>query len=361
MSLRAHTHPLSNPDAAYPCYSDDNLLVGLRRYSLTLPLPLPSRNRNRNRNRNRLPSALCANGPLPQLPINESSSYSSRPKPKPKPKPKPNPLPVLLASAGFLCCARAFLRYLPSDFPERWRLLLEFAEGAEAKVTQQLPAHLIQAVLASEDRRFFYHFGVDPYGIARAVVHYPNGGGGSTLTQQLVKNVFLTNERKISRKFVEGILSLFLERRMSKWEILYSYLNKMYWGHGKYGIESASLFYFGKHPSDLNVGESALLAGILPSPETLNPFTSPNRGKYSQARALRRMVAAGFLDLETALLIVKQPLSFPAELGNTNEDSKDGRKEIRCCSAIKDNMGLEDGMRIMESGRRHEKLGIAGA
>ncbi|XP_020257527.1 uncharacterized protein LOC109834046 isoform X1 [Asparagus officinalis] len=94
----------------------------------------------------------------------------------------------------------------------------------------------------------------------------------------------------------------------------------MYWGHGKYGIEAASLFYFGKHPSVLNIGESALLAGILPSPETLNPITNLQRGKYSQARVLRRMVAAGFLDLETALLIVKQPISLPVyQVADTNE------------------------------------------
>ncbi|KAG1330707.1 hypothetical protein COCNU_02G006750 [Cocos nucifera] len=243
-----------------------------------------------------------------------------------------SPIPILLVSAGFLC-ARAFLRVLPADFPERWRHLLEFSEGAETKVTQ-LPYHLIQAVMASEDRRFFCHCGVDPYGIGRAVVYYPNGGGGSTITQQLVKNVFLTEERKISRKFVEGILSLILEKRMSKWEILYSYLNKTYFGHGKFGIESASLFYFGKHPSLLNVGESALLAGILPSPETLNPFTSPTRGKSSQARALRRMVAAGLLDLETALLIVSQPLCL--HIDGTGEEYEDFRKQMRSSSAIKD-------------------------
>ncbi|KAG1334666.1 hypothetical protein COCNU_03G007850 [Cocos nucifera] len=242
-----------------------------------------------------------------------------------------NPFPVLL-SAGFLC-AQAFLRVLPADFPDRWHRLLEFSKGAETKVTQ-LPYHLIQAIMASEDRRFFYHFGFDPHGIGRAVVYYPNGGGGSTITQQLVKNVFLTNERKISRKFVEGILSLILERRLSKWEILYSYLNKMYWGHGNFGIESASLFYFGKDPSLLNVGESALLAGILPSPETLNPFTNPTRGKSSQARALRRMVAAGFLDLETALQIVSQPLRVHTD--GTGVEYEDLRKQMRPISAIKD-------------------------
>ncbi|KAH7679384.1 Peptidoglycan glycosyltransferase protein [Dioscorea alata] len=196
---------------------------------------------------------------------------------------------------------------LPRHFREKWGHLMEESKEAESKVSK-FPVHLIQAVVASEDQRFFYHLGVDPHGIARAVIRYPNGGGGSTITQQLVKGVFLSSERKISRKFVEGILSLILERRLSKSQILYSYLSKMYWGHGKFGIESASMFYFGKHPSFLTVGEAALLAGILPAPEILNPFTDPERGKASQRRVLRRMVAAGFLEMESALLIASQPL-----------------------------------------------------
>ncbi|XP_072973052.1 uncharacterized protein [Typha angustifolia] len=260
--------------------------------------------------------------------------FSARCDPPSRPHRKPFHFPLLLVSAGFLC-ARAFFRGLPADFDDRWRNLMEFAQGAEEKVTQ-FPYHLIQALIASEDHRFFYHFGVDPYGIGRAVVYYPNGGGGSTLTQQLVKNVFLTNERKISRKFVEGILSLILERRMSKWEILYSYLNKMYWGHGQYGIESASLFYFGKQFYDLNVGESALLAGILPSPEKFNPLTSSSKGKSSQARVLRRMVAAGFLDLETALVIVRQPLSLSVRPGAAKEDSLNYQKQVMVTKEIWD-------------------------
>ncbi|KAJ0972608.1 hypothetical protein J5N97_020567 [Dioscorea zingiberensis] len=250
------------------------------------------------------------------------------------------PILFLVVSTGFLCL-RAFLKVLPPDFSDRWRHLLEFSEGAETKVTQ-LPYHLVQAIMASEDRRFFYHFGIDPYGVGRAVVYYPNGGGGSTITQQLIKNVFLTPERKISRKFIEWILALILERRISKSRILYNYLNKMYWGHGKFGIESASLFYFGKHPSLLNVGESAMLAGILPAPEAFNPLTNPKQGKYSQARVLRRMVAAGFLDLETALKIVIQPLSVRAAgLNPANVENEDYKKQISGNVDIKDNWDWE--------------------
>nr|CAD1827100.1 unnamed protein product [Ananas comosus var. bracteatus] len=183
--------------------------------------------------------------------------------------------------------------------------------GVEAR---GIPPHLIHAITSSEDRRFFFHPGVDCHGISRAIVKYPNGGGGSTITQQLMKRIFLTSERKISRKFIEGLLSLMIEKRMSKTKIFYSYLSTMYWGHGIFGIESASSFYFQKQPIFLTVGESALLAGILPAPEILNPFTDPRRlGKSSQQRVLRRMVAEGFLDMETALKVAKQPLCLHKE------------------------------------------------
>ncbi|ONK60887.1 uncharacterized protein A4U43_C08F23740 [Asparagus officinalis] len=220
----------------------------------------------------------------------------------------------------------SYLHVLPPDFAQRWRNLVETSEEAEARLCQ-IPVHLVQAVTASEDCRFFYHLGVDPHGIGRAVVNYPNGGGGSTITQQLMKRIFLSSERTMSRKFIEGLLSLIVEKRMSKRQILYSYLSKMYWGHGIFGIEAASEFYFGKHPNFLDVGESALLAGILPGPEFLNPYTNPKRGKRSQVRVLRRMVASGFLDLDEALDIANQPLYLRTEVktNRTGEAQMAGR------------------------------------
>ncbi|PKA65643.1 hypothetical protein AXF42_Ash013057 [Apostasia shenzhenica] len=216
-----------------------------------------------------------------------------------------------------------FLRVLPPDCRTRWQQLVELPEEKADAWLARLPIHLIQAVTASEDQRFFSHIGVDPYGIARAVVHFPNGGGGSTITQQLMKRVFLTSERKFSRKFVEGLLSLIVEKRISKKKILYSYLSTMYWGHGKYGVDSASLFYFGKFPASLTVGESAMLAGILPAPEFINPRTNLKRAKSSQAKVLRKMVSAGFIGMETALRIARDPLC----LCNTNEEGK----KIKTC------------------------------
>ncbi|KAL5704336.1 hypothetical protein ACHQM5_022779 [Ranunculus cassubicifolius] len=120
---------------------------------------------------------------------------------------------------------RLFSILLPPDFTQRWHDLIVFSEKAEMEA-KDYPLHLLQAVVAYEDRRFYWHFGVDPVGIARAVVFFPRGGGGSTITQQLVKNVFLSNDRTFSRKAVEMILALTLERKLSKSKILSSYLGK---------------------------------------------------------------------------------------------------------------------------------------
>eukprot|EP00850_Spirogloea_muscicola_P009857 SM000056S17975 [mRNA] locus=s56:465693:473728:+ [translate_table: standard] len=177
----------------------------------------------------------------------------------------------------------------------------------------EIPSAMWQAVVASEDRSFFDHRGFDPRGLSRALVTMARSGGGSTITQQLVKNVFLTNERKWARKLVEIILAVIIERKMSKWDILHLYLSKIYWGHGVNGIEAASALYFGKHPSLLTLGECAMLAGIIPAPELLSPYRDPSRGRKPQARALRRMVEAGFLDSETAARSVNEPLVLGTE------------------------------------------------
>ncbi|KAL5844097.1 hypothetical protein ACOSQ4_010055 [Xanthoceras sorbifolium] len=213
----------------------------------------------------------------------------------------------LLLFSLTLLFLRLFSNALLPDFPLRWLNLVAFAQENEPK-TRAYPSHLWEAIVAYEDRRFFSHFGVDPVGISRAILSFSALGGGSTITQQLVKNSFLKNERTVSRKIVEMVLALALEMVMSKWEILSSYMSKIYWGHGIYGIESASGFYFRKHPSLLSLGESAMLAGIIPAPELRSPLRDCSRGKTFQARVLKRMVEVGFIDVETALLIMKEPL-----------------------------------------------------
>lgn len=183
---------------------------------------------------------------------------------------------VLFAFSAIFFCLRLLSNPILPDFSRRWDYLIVFSEEAEARSTEY-PLHLWQAVVAYEDRRFFWHCGIDLVGIARAVLSFSARGGGSTITQQLVKNTFLKNERKFSRKIIEMVLAFALERTISKWRILSSYVSKIYWGHGIYGIESASVFYFGKQASLLNLGESALLAGIIPAPELRSPLRDPSR------------------------------------------------------------------------------------
>ncbi|MSP49435.1 MAG: PBP1A family penicillin-binding protein [Alphaproteobacteria bacterium] len=163
----------------------------------------------------------------------------------------------------------------------------------------ELPKSLPQAVLATEDRRFFGHFGLDPIGLARAlVVNIREGAirqGGSTLTQQLAKNLFLTSERSLGRKVQELILAVWLEWRFTKEQILTIYLNRVYLGAGTFGIAAASERYFAKDPKDLNLYESALIAGLLKAPARYSPSASPERARVRTEQVLANMVDAGYL------------------------------------------------------------------
>ena len=135
------------------------------------------------------------------------------------------------------------------------------------------------AVIAIEDRRFYSHIGVDPIGLTRAVFNNLTRGrfsqGGSTLTQQLAKNLFLKPERTLERKVQEVLLALWLERKHSKDQILEMYLNRVYFGSGSYGVEAASRRYFGKSARDVTLAEAAMLAGLLKAPSKLSPARDP--------------------------------------------------------------------------------------
>src|SRR5918994_6303132 len=142
-----------------------------------------------------------------------------------------------------------------------------------------LPPYLPRAVMAIEDRRFYSHFGVDPMGLGRAIwVNLRTGKfvqGGSTITQQLAKNLFLTPERTLKRKIQEVLLALWLERTYSKDQILTLYLNRVYLGAGAYGVDAAARKYFGKPAQDVTLFEAAMLAGLLKAPSRYNPTTDP--------------------------------------------------------------------------------------
>lgn len=174
----------------------------------------------------------------------------------------------------------------------------------EAVQVADLPNHLPNAVIATEDRRFYSHFGLDPIGLARALYTNLRAGrimqGGSTLTQQLAKNVFLTSDRSLSRKIQELLLAFWLEASFSKDEILSIYLNRVYFGHGTYGVDSAARKYFGRPASRLRLYESAMLAGMLKGPALYNPVSSPERSHKRAKTVLSNMVAAELLDAETA-------------------------------------------------------------
>jgi 1A family penicillin-binding protein len=171
----------------------------------------------------------------------------------------------------------------------------------------RIPKSLKDAIIATEDRRFYSHWGIDPVGIARAVYqNYRRGRiveGGSTITQQLTKVLFLTPDKSLERKLKEAILALELERRYSKTRILEMYLNQVYFGHGAYGVEAAARTYFGKSVSDLTLQESALLAGLPRAPSSYSPFEHPDAARRRREVVLRRMVEFGVLrDAEGARL-----------------------------------------------------------
>src|SRR3954466_226746 len=179
-------------------------------------------------------------------------------------------------------------------------LLASRGEMAGTNVAlKDLPPYLPKAFIAIEDRRFYSHYGIDPVGIARAVVanimHRGVSQGGSTLTQQLAKNLFLTQERTMARKLQEVELALWLERKHSKTEILELYLNRVYFGSGAYGVEAAAQRYFGKSARQVTLGEAAMLAGLVKSPSRLGPNTHPPGAEKRTQTVLAAMADAKFI------------------------------------------------------------------
>lgn len=149
-------------------------------------------------------------------------------------------------------------------------------ENREVVPLDNISPHLKLAVLAIEDSNFYKHDGINPYGILRATVTNIQAGetvqGASTLTMQLVKNLFLTPRQELGRKVAEAVLAMRLEKLFKKDEILEMYLNQVYWGHNTYGVETAARSYFNKSSSELNLAESAMMAGIIQAPESFSPF-----------------------------------------------------------------------------------------
>ena len=168
---------------------------------------------------------------------------------------------------------------------------------------EQLPKNLINAVITTEDRRFFSHVGIDLRGIVRALIVNLKAGkvvqGGSTITQQLAKNLFLSPERSLTRKLHEAILSLWLEFRFSKEQILSIYLNRVYLGSGTYGVQAASEKYFNKRVEELNLYECALIASLLKAPSKYNPISNPKLSDVRTKKVLDGMVTNNQIDISS--------------------------------------------------------------
>jgi penicillin-binding protein 1A len=182
--------------------------------------------------------------------------------------------------------------------------------GAAVRIAD-LPPYLPKAFVAIEDRRFYSHLGIDPQGILRALIRNVTGGGmvqgGSTLTQQLAKNLFLTQERTVSRKIQEAILALWLEHKYSKAQILALYLNRVYFGSGAYGVEAAAQKYFGHGARSATLPEAAVLAGLMKAPARLAPNHNPAGANERASQVIAAMVQEGFITDAMAMLALAHP------------------------------------------------------
>lgn len=200
---------------------------------------------------------------------------------------------------------RQLRNFFPSEttyiYDIKGKLLASIHGEANREVVplDKISPHLKRAVLASEDSDFYFHHGINPKGVGRAVVtNWVAGGvreGGSTITMQLVKNLFLSRRREFTRKIAEAVLAIRLEQILTKDQILEMYLNQVYWGHNNYGVQTAARSYFNKSAEYLTLGESAMMAGLIQAPEEFSPFVSMEKAKYQQKEVLGRMLTLGWI------------------------------------------------------------------
>ncbi|HEY6380433.1 MAG TPA: PBP1A family penicillin-binding protein [Pseudolabrys sp.] len=236
---------------------------------------------------------------------------------------------LAIGAAGFVAWVGAHLPPIQSlEIPKRapsiqivdfqGRALARRGDLAGAPLPlKEMPAYVPKAFIAIEDRRFYDHHGVDPFGIGRAfvanVTHRTVAQGGSTITQQLAKNLFLTQERTINRKLQEVLLALWLERKFSKAQILEMYLNRVYFGAGAYGIEQASQRYFGKSARQITLGEAALLAGLVKSPSRLAPTRNFDGAEKRAKVVLAAMAELSFIGRSAERTALARPPRIVAQ------------------------------------------------
>ncbi|MGH6859661.1 MAG: transglycosylase domain-containing protein, partial [Phyllobacterium sp.] len=197
------------------------------------------------------------------------------------------------------------------------------ASGGEAIGLQEMSPYIPEAVVAIEDRRFYSHFGVDPIGFARAMAANIVSGrlvqGGSTITQQLAKNLFLTPERTIERKVQEVLLALWLEQKYTKNQILEMYLNRVYLGSGSYGVAAASRRYFNKPAKEVTLPEAALIAGLLKAPSRLSPARDPKAARERSQLVLAAMREQGMIGDKQLTSAMKEPAARVASYWTGSE------------------------------------------
>ena len=230
---------------------------------------------------------------------------------------------TILATLGYF----AFTLPLPDGFmaePDRPSMLIKAEDGevfasrgvyrGDRLTVEELPSHLLNAVVAIEDKRFYEHFGIDPRGIGRALVaNFQAGGvsqGGSTITQQLAKTYFLEQDRTIKRKVQDMMLALWLENRLAKDEILARYLNHIYFGAGAYGVDAASWRYFRKSARALTLPESAMLAGLIQAPSWYSPVRNLETAQAQANIVLTLMQEQGYITVDEAKLARDKPATL---------------------------------------------------
>ncbi len=215
---------------------------------------------------------------------------------------------------------RQLRNFLPSEttyiYDIKGKLLTRIHGEANREVVSldRISPNLKRAVLASEDGHFYDHHGINPSGVGRAViVNWVAGGvreGGSTITMQLVKNLFLSQKRAFTRKLAEGVLAIRLEQILSKDQILEMYLNQVYWGHNNYGVQTAARSYFDKSAEYLTLGESAMMAGLIQAPEEFSPFVSMKLAKQKQKEVLGRMLELNWISQQDYDNALKQEIKL---------------------------------------------------
>ena len=213
-------------------------------------------------------------------------------------------------------------------FSEKGVLLATYGDAyGDMVAVEDLPKHVPEALMAIEDKRFYQHFGIDVFGILRALwVNYRSGGvvqGGSTITQQLGKNIlqahkmYAYQDRSLKRKIQETILALLLEMKLSKDQIMTLYLNRVYFGAGAFGVDAAAMRYFGRHAKQLTLYESAMLMGLLKAPSRYSPAQNPEKSEERARQVLLKMVDAQFINAQ-AMNLALMMASPPPNVTNTS-------------------------------------------